>query len=91
MSPDEATRRARGAVIDAVGAAAPREVPYLLALVEASGGLCPRNGRVLIGALVRAGALSRTAAGWVGRGERFASFTKESPTRFVAGSVRRTA
>lgn len=90
MSPEEQTRRARGAVIDAVAAESPRETPYLVAMVEAAAGLCPRQTRVLIGALVRAGALSRPSSGWIGRGEQFASFTKESPSRFVAGVARKS-
>lgn len=89
MSPEEQTRRARFAIVDAVGLEAPREAAYLLAVVEATAGLCPRNGRVILGALVRAGALSRPSAGMIGRGERYATFAAERAAYLGDPVVRR--
>lgn len=89
MSPAEQTRTARFAVVEAVGVLAPREVPWLVALVEAAAGLCPRQAKVLLGALVRAGALSRPSAGMIGRGERHASFAAERAAYLGSHVVRR--
>lgn len=77
LTPTEARRIARESIIDAVGASSPREASWLVALVEAAAGMCPRRVRVLLDSMVKTGALTRPAAGMIGRGERFASFQKE--------------
>ena len=54
MTPLEATARAREAVLAAVARGICAE-PDLVAVCEASGGLCPRKGRALLRILARVG------------------------------------
>lgn len=58
-------------VLSSLAVAAPRETSYLVALLEASCGTCPRKGRALLGAMVRDEVLSRPYSGSIGRGRRF--------------------
>lgn len=63
MTQLEATTRARDAVLAAVlPVASLHDVGELVAVCEAAGGLCPRRGRAVVGALVRAGFLARIGA-----------------------------
>lgn len=88
MTDLEATTRARDAVLARmVPLATQREVGELVAVAEASGGLCPRKGRALVGALLRAGYLAKVRAGVVTAGPRFprAVVKEEVPTAVGPG------
>lgn len=58
MTRAEAQRRALDAVLGATPAGTSRDVAELLAIMEAAGGLCPRDGRILLGVLVGNGLLA---------------------------------
>lgn len=78
MTDLEATTRARDAVLARmVPLETQREVGELVAVAEASGGLCPRKGRALVAALLRVGLLARVGPGRVMAGPRFRAPVKE--------------
>lgn len=87
MTPAQATTRAREAVLAAVLPVASMHDPAdLVAVCEASGGLCPRKGRALLAALVRVGLLARFG-GLLATGPRYRAPCKENLPPMV-GTVR---
>lgn len=87
MTPMEATTRAREAVLVAVLPVASMHDPAdLVAVCEASGGLCPRKGRALLGALVRVGLLVRVGA-MLTTGPRYRVAVKENLPVVVGTSL----
>lgn len=72
MKAAAATTRAREAMLARMlPLATPRDEADLVVVAECAGGMCPRKGRAMVGALVRAGLLSRLRPGVVIAGPRY--------------------
>lgn len=78
MTPMEATTRARDAMLRHVlPLASAHDDADLVVVAEVAGGLCPRKGRAMVGALLRAGFLARVGPGRVMAGPRHRVLVKE--------------
>lgn len=72
MKAADATARAREAMLARMlPLATQRDEADLVVVAECAGGMCPRKGRAMVGALVRAGLLERLRPGVVVAGPRY--------------------
>ena len=71
MTRGEQEERARAAVIERLRATSPVPTHDLVAVCEAAGGLCPRDGRRIVGRLVAARRLVNAGGGMTARGPSF--------------------